>query len=36
MIADLFSFLFDNRAAAPAVEVIEGPATDSQLAEFAA
>ncbi len=31
----MFSFLFDNKAAAPAVEVVEAPATDTQLAEFA-
>lgn len=33
--SDLFSFLFDNKAAAPAVEVTEAPATDTQIAEFA-
>lgn len=34
--SDFFSFLFDNRAAAPAVQVIEAPATETQWAEFAA
>lgn len=36
MIIELFSFLFDNRAAAPAVEVVEAPATETQWAAFAA
>lgn len=34
MITEFFSFLFDNRAAAPAVQVVEAPATETQWAEF--